>query len=482
MEFVVNGHFGTGADALPNNVSSASVRVYGELENLKMLDELFLMSVRVSEVLDQLGYSESMVRYRCEATERLDGILNRHRTDYFGITIGSKQEGYCCPFESDRDVMFIHKTVICRLQVAGSSPLPDTHTEFIMDNEYCNPGYYRLELKHKAEGEDSNITAAMVEHINGREYVSSEKYTYLFRKSFNLSTVSGPALTECNDYQSWDYVFALPCISQKQLLSEWINRPRYHNWPSPELIQEIPQLPAYLVPVGCKSSENKHMEWRVCFIGELKLTDSFMESQYKLYILLKYINKHVLKPICKDMSSFIMKNVVFWYVESTSRESFSIHNLVVNIISCLKMLQQSIRENNLPYYMIRGRNLLRGRINLTQHHHLIAKLDELIQEGPIVIMRCPKVRLALQMPSAELIKQGRWRDKLEKLWVEMWNMWWAYCLPGIEVEEMFRQAGRSHSFINVWQEMNDLVWPQWRLYQGQDFPTIYRRKILIALK
>ncbi|XP_052806981.1 uncharacterized protein LOC128236150 [Mya arenaria] len=292
MEFVVNGHFGTGADEL--------------------LDELYSMSVRVSEVLDQLGYSESMVRYRCEATERLDRLLNRHRTDYLGITIGSKQEGYCCPFESDRDVMFIHETVVCRLQEDGTSSLPDTLTEFIMDNEYCNPGYYRLELIRKAKEEDSN--------------------------------------------------------------------------------------------------------------------------------------------------------------------------LVVNIISCVKVLQQSIRDNFLPYYMIPDRNLLRGRINLTQRHHLIAKLDMLIQEGPLVIMRCPKVRLALQMPSAELIKQGRWRDKLEKLWVEMWNMWWAYCLPGIEVEEMFRQAGRSHSFINVWQEMNDLVWPQWRLYQGQDFPTIYRRKILIALK
>ncbi|WAR30507.1 hypothetical protein MAR_033049, partial [Mya arenaria] len=114
---------------------------------------------------------------------------------------------------------------------------------------------------------------------------------------------SGPALTLTHQSINTDTVIALPI--QQQMLSEWISRPRHHSWPSPELKQEISKLGAYLVPVGCKGSETKHMEWRVGFIGEQKLTDSFTECQYKLYNVLKFLMKTELKPICDEMSSYI---------------------------------------------------------------------------------------------------------------------------------------------------------------------------------
>ncbi|WAR30234.1 LOW QUALITY PROTEIN: hypothetical protein MAR_032776 [Mya arenaria] len=189
------------------------------------------------------------------------------------------------------------------------------------------------------------------------------------------STISGPALTKHDGYSSSDIVFAFQCICQRQLLFEWIHRPRQHTWPSRELMQAIPKLPAYLVPapVGCKSSENKHMEWRVCFTGEQKLIESFTESQYKLYILLKLINKHELKSICEDMSSYVMKNIVFWLVESKAQHFFTRENLFVELISSLHMLQQAIRDNHLFYYMIAGRNLLKGIIKPAEQRKLIEK-------------------------------------------------------------------------------------------------------------
>ncbi|KAH3725151.1 hypothetical protein DPMN_050984 [Dreissena polymorpha] len=71
------------------------------------------------------------------------------------------------------------------------------------------------------------------------------------------------------------------------------------------------------------------MEWRICFIyAELKLTENLNECQYKTYILLKIINREVLHPICSDMSSYIMKNVAFWIVESHRQEIFREQNLM----------------------------------------------------------------------------------------------------------------------------------------------------------
>ncbi|XP_052788917.1 uncharacterized protein LOC128223670 isoform X1 [Mya arenaria] len=260
------------------------------------------------------------------------------------------------------------------------------------------------------------------------------------------------------------------------MLSEWTSRLRLHNWPSPELIQEISELPAYLVPVGCKNSKNKHMEWRVCFIGEQKLTSSFTECQYKLYIIFKFLMKEELKSICDEMSSYIVKNIVFWFIESTQQELFSKENMIEHLLSCLQMLQQAIRDNHLPYYMIPGRNLLIERINQLQQQQLIAKLDALIQEGPRVILRCPKVLEALyNMSPTELTKKGHWRDKLEKLWLEWQN------IVTNKDEDGKQLLKKDPYFITVTERMYDTVWPLWRLYQKEGILDIVERKIYYAL-
>ncbi|KAH3725139.1 hypothetical protein DPMN_050972 [Dreissena polymorpha] len=40
------------------------------------------------------------------------------------------------------------------------------------------------------------------------------------------------------------------------------------------------------------------------------------------------INKEILHPICSEMSSYIMKNVTFWVVETHSQEIFRDEHLM----------------------------------------------------------------------------------------------------------------------------------------------------------
>ncbi|WAR30361.1 hypothetical protein MAR_032903 [Mya arenaria] len=307
-----------------------------------------------------------MVRHRRrDKYTNNDTIMNIHYIDITSHTTDSKGEGLVAPFESDTDRMYTYKYSMCSLTGDDSWKLPDTHIEFIMNGEQCHAGYFILGLKHKGSVVDKYITAALSADKNGRTYLSS------------------PALTLFDEYGSTNAVVAFPCNSQEQLLLEWINRSRLH-WPPPELIKEIKRLPAYLVP----GSESKQEERRVCFTGEKKLIESFTESQYKLYIVLKFLNKHELKPICEELSRYIMINIVLWFFESNSEDSLVKGNMIIILISCLKNLKQAIKVNYLSYYLIPCRNLMTGRINPIQQ--AIAKLDELIHKGPRVILRCPK--------------------------------------------------------------------------------------------
>ncbi|XP_052788906.1 uncharacterized protein LOC128223666 isoform X2 [Mya arenaria] len=223
-------------------------------------EDVHAASVHVCEVMDKLGYSEAMVRYRQEAYRKRDIRLK-------WVTTGSKGEGLSSPCESDTDVLLLKKNILCKLPGHASLQLPDIITVFIMDGEHCHPGHFWLELDHLG---NANITAPLFVHTNGKTYFSSQKLTERLKEIVQsvpgpTYTVSGPAVKHEFESERMDSVVALPI--QQAMLSEWISRPRHHSWPSPELIQEISKLQAYLVPVGCKGSETKHMEWRLCFLG-----------------------------------------------------------------------------------------------------------------------------------------------------------------------------------------------------------------------
>ncbi|XP_052789659.1 uncharacterized protein LOC128224063 [Mya arenaria] len=445
-------------------------------------DEVF--SVRACEVLDHLGYSQSMVRHRRDAWRERDCIVNNnmHVKDITEITAGSKCEGFTVRYESDTDRVYLYNYARCRIQ-GDVSISQKNHYEFTMNSESCHPGYFRLELKHIGNIENSHIQQALFVDDKGRTFISSEKYMLSHLKGNNTKeTVSGPAVTWRSEYANGDNVYALPCTSQQMLLSEWINRRRHHNWPTPDLIEEVSKLDAQMVPVGCKSSENKDIEWRISFnTGEKRLTDSWNDSQYKIYIFFRWIMKSQLKSISDEISSYILKNIIMWYIETNPAKRFKNKYLLENVISCMKNLQDAIKTNQLRYYMIPGRNLLTGKINPEQQQLLIEKLHELITEGPQVILRCPKAYEALQMSPAELSEKGRWRDELDKIELERVNLWWQNWEPGIEWKEVTNRAWGNPYYKRLWERIRDIVWPLWTEYEGNNQKDIVMKKLTDAL-
>ena len=108
-------------------------------------------------------------------------------------------------------------------------------------------------------------------------------------------------------------------------------------------------MEGYVVPVGHKFSKHKDNEWRISYTtAEKKLVRSMNGVQVKVYV----VQKDRLKPVCKNFSSYMVKNLVFWLLEMTSISDFTPETLVDRILSAFYYLQQCLEFKYLPCYII----------------------------------------------------------------------------------------------------------------------------------
>ena len=56
-------------------------------------------------------------------------------------------------------------------------------------------------------------------------------------------------------------------------------------------------------------------------------------------------------------------NVVLWLAEQYKQSDFRHETLFSWVLRSLRLLKRSVKRNNLPYYMIPKRNLLKEKLN-----------------------------------------------------------------------------------------------------------------------
>ncbi|KAH3792599.1 hypothetical protein DPMN_146095 [Dreissena polymorpha] len=153
-----------------------------------------------------------------------------------------------------------------------------------------------------------------------------------------------------------DTVVSLRCHCPS-ILKRWATRHRH--WPPPVIVQRVVSFGANVTPVGFKGSEFKQIEWRICFnTGETELVKNLNATQAKVYVLLKMIVKDVLRLCKKEITSYVMKNIVFWQAERNPQNTFSAKSLVHWLHDGLRELTTAIVKQQLSYYMIPDRNLM----------------------------------------------------------------------------------------------------------------------------
>ncbi|KAH3850361.1 hypothetical protein DPMN_092772 [Dreissena polymorpha] len=128
------------------------------------------------------------------------------------------------------------------------------------------------------------------------------------------------------------------------------------------------------------------------------------------------ILKEVLKPNKKEITSFVLKSLIFWQAEWNATAMFQERNLIHWFHDALETLRTAILSTQLPYYMIPERNLMAAcELQDTQQRKWVADITDMMDEGPRVILRLPKIRQAIISHPEPLLWFSRKRMKLEML-------------------------------------------------------------------
>ncbi|KAH3705541.1 hypothetical protein DPMN_080618 [Dreissena polymorpha] len=377
--------------------------------------------------MTRLGYGEEMRRWRVARYRECDRLRNAELRNIpvTSITAGSKAEGLTCYLESDHDNLFLLKNVICLEAGINLYSIPDDLQVYRMDTNVY-PGHCILFLERRTSRCYEIIHNALCDNGNGDVLLSSslllDEFSSLPVTTGQREVVQqksvGPSLPQTiGGSLHTDNVLALRCLCPS-VLHRWAARPRH--WPSPVIVQKVVTLGAILTPVGFKGSEFKHMEWRINFnSGEAELVSNLNDTQAKVYVILKMIIKDIIKPTNKEITSYILKNIVLWQAERTPQTRFSAYSLLHWLHDGLRELRTAIAKKHMPYYMIPERNLMEAcDINNKLHRKWVADITDMLEEGPGVVLRLEKIRKAIVGSPEPMLWYSKKRMELEMLCLE----------------------------------------------------------------
>ncbi|KAH3875231.1 hypothetical protein DPMN_038494 [Dreissena polymorpha] len=389
-----------------------------------------------------LGYGHELRQKRRECyTER-----DRLNTARWGnalevITVGSKAEGLSRYLESDTDTVCINNFVKCIEAGCDINSIPEDTSVFRMDTTICNPGHCLLLLER---GLPLVCLFAMCDNGHGKILLSSEAYVNCHKKMSHFlrgpipNERAGPSLPVTIGCVKHDLVYAFRCHCPS-ILQRWASRSRH--WPPFNVVEKVVSMGAFVTPVGFKGSESKNIEWRICFnTGETELMINLNDAQIKLYVLLKMIGKDVLKPRHKEITSYILKNIVLWLAEKNPQSMFHEKSLLFWLREALLELRIALSNKQLPYYMIPERNLMATELTDTQKRRWIATLTDMLGEGPAIIRRLPLIRQAIISYPDPFLWYNTRRIELEIILLEFIKS--APCLNGNYFANMFNHYFR----------------------------------------
>ncbi|OWF56392.1 uncharacterized protein LOC110448335 [Mizuhopecten yessoensis] len=372
-------------------------------------DEQYEKSWILHHILDRYIGSREMVATRRKLRLIQEQIRNCEQKGKKCLT-GSSVEGMEME-GSDMDVMYIMSDVIviCPDQYTGIPPnnfveivCPDQiiripvpcfgdtdETVLIMRDTDCRPGYVTVELIELGQSY-YKVFDHCIEHLRDVNVLSSEKYARYFVdfRSVTPMAANGPAATATKEETSFgldiDRVSSLRCSSWPREANEWVSRPRLYEWPDEGLRSQVVLCGCYLVPVGDKTSDYSHLQWRISFTtAERKLIYSLTHTQFLIYGLFKYFLKQIANSLEQIMgkagiiSSYIIKTVIFHAVESTPVSLWQEKNTFFCFMLCLKILIAWVKAGHCPNYFISSNNMFHGKVCDENQQKLLRFLIEL---------------------------------------------------------------------------------------------------------
>ena len=363
------------------------------------------VSRRLCLLLDNTGHSMYMVKQR-RLLYRNISLLLKATNGKRSIVSGSKGDGISRQFDGDFDLLVVFQHYTCTHDVYSSQAVSGETNVFTIHISHF--GYCTLELTRRGKYLCHAIEDSLVVY-NGTHFLSSRMFI-AENMVMHIGEVkqTGPAQTVTyGPLIAVDNVPTLTCDCQHILL-KWTSRPRKYDWPPLSLRQTISHMNGNLVAKGMKGSETEHLEWRYCFNEiESLILESLNDTQTKLYMMLKIINRDVIQKHVFSVSSFILKNIVFWLAETFEQHMFRPETLFTWIVRSLLLLKRAVELNYLPYYMIPERNLLPEKVKEFERLPLIQTLSDILKSGPGVFYTCDSIKRydCLNLKELKLLRQ-----------------------------------------------------------------------------
>ncbi|KAH3734097.1 hypothetical protein DPMN_040537 [Dreissena polymorpha] len=383
------------------------------------------VSVEVCHIMTLLGYGEEIRRRRIEKFRECDMLWNAESINRHLITVGSKAEGLTSLRESDYDQLHVLNKVLCVETGVDINIIPDDIEVCRMDTRDVYPGHCKmLPLPERLNYTRTNVFNNVVcRDEQGNNMISSglflDKMSKFRGEGVGPLKRAGPSLPRWDDKGlKFDQVFAVNCLCPS-ILQRWAQRVRL--WPPAEVVQKVVSLGSVVTPVGFKGSKNNEFEWRICFnMGETELVHNLNITQAKVYVILKMIVKEVLKPNNKEITTFVMKNIILWQAERNPPSLFQEKkNLIYWLHDALGKLLTAISSTQLSYYMIPERNLMEAcGLQAEQKRKWVEDITNMMEEGPSVILRLPRIRQAVICYPQPMLWFSRRRMEAEILILE----------------------------------------------------------------
>ena len=306
--------------------------------------------------------------------------------------VGSYVEGTHIT-DSDFDILFIWENVaICQ-------NVEEIHRHdgavFVMDRSNSPPGYTKLKLVEKQTAEENialigrNSIKDVVEDMG--KYISNTKVIECaaqFVREEQLLDLNiernGPCVSANNVDLAQGFELCSITDEGKQWLEIMDVSEMERLWPSPLTIEKIKKLKCHVVAVGgpdrCSPDSSFNMRFSYT-LWEKELVSSFYDAQFFCFLYLKMLNRKKLKEISQDVSSFHIKNIVFWESIECSQDLFQFKNLRILIKQCLVRLQTAIKKKRLSHFIDKDRNLFESKLqDENDRQNLIHFLDNAEQE------------------------------------------------------------------------------------------------------
>ncbi|XP_045205110.2 uncharacterized protein LOC123557605 [Mercenaria mercenaria] len=357
------------------------------------------VSLKLSEVLDDIGVNEGMIVKSRRMALLNELMKNCTQTMLDGnITIyhfGSKSEGSTTlGLYSDDDnlICYNEKNVI---QDWGEWQ-PGQDNLLMIQDESTSPGYCLLQclksdeplpLLHKPDNINFTVSRGKVLRKN------NALKNYHADRPTSGYVINGPAESKkgmpgCADQ---DIVSAFHCNSWPVEARPWLSRQGKGRWPTEDMKRNCKTTGCFVVPVSSKNSKNEELEWRISTShAESLLMFSLNITQLRCYILMKMILKTFINPQCDGvLSSFMCKTVLFHCIQNTHSNKWQQPNLLKCLMCCLRKLQNFVRLRNCPHFIIPENNLMAGRISLCNEHKILENLQKIIQSEGHALLEIP---------------------------------------------------------------------------------------------